>query len=526
MAFYETLMNSQRRLGDLLLLCCLLSLVTSCASLPPNVPKEPTLAITDTSQTRLGEIYSTLENQNPEESGFFLLSGGLDAFTARLQLCQLADISIDAQYYMVHSDLTGAMFVDQLVKAADRGVKVRLLIDDMDLEGRDKVLATLASHPQITVKVFNPFDRRTLRMLQYVTGFGSVTRRMHNKSFTVDNQVTIVGGRNIGDEYFDADPSLQFGDLDLLSVGPIVQDVSRSFDDYWHSSKAYPINILHPDYVGDNSLVVGRERLDIFLNQTSANQYKQALANSDLAKTIRNRDGQIIWGDARILVDKPEKLESYERLEEFSLAPQLKPYLEQLQQELLIFSPYFVPGKNGVKYLSALCKKGVRVRIITNSLSSTDVALVHAGYAKYRRPLLRAGVELYEMNKVVHKDNGEAKEIFSGNSKVSLHAKSFVIDRKDVFIGSLNLDPRSITENTEIGIMILSKDVADSMVKIFEKMALMYTFRLGLETDDDGLEFIHWKDSKDHIWTFDPYTSFFQRFAVGVIGLLPIESQL
>jgi putative cardiolipin synthase len=508
----------------------LLILLNSCASLPPNSDRSATFAFTDTVNTRFGKVYAEFKDDQLDDSGFFLLENGLDAFTARLILIQQADRSIDVQYYMIHTDLTGILFMNELLQAADRGVRVRLLIDDMDLEGRDAGLSLLATHPNIDLRVFNPFSRSTYRVVQYISRFGSVTRRMHNKSITVDNQISVVGGRNIGDEYFDANPSLVFGDLDVLAIGPVVNEVSKSFDQYWNNERAYPIHILSPEPVDENALEEGRSRLAEYLSRESVAEYQNSLLNSGFAELIKDDALIFYWGTGDVLSDDPEKLSSYETTKQYSLADQLSPYFKEIKREFLIFSPYFVPGKRGTKYLTDLSRSGVRVRIITNSLSSTDVGLVHAGYSKYRRTLLRAGVELYEVNKSLSKEGLKEREMTGKKgSKVSLHAKSFVLDRERIFIGSLNFDPRSVTENTEIGIMLTSEEVAKRMVDIFDMVASQQTFRLELKTADDGLELISWhglKDGKEHTWSFDPFTGFFQRFVIGLAGLLPIESQL
>jgi putative cardiolipin synthase len=402
----------------------------------------------------------------------------------------------------------------------------------MDLAGRDDSLSTFAAHPNISLRIFNPFDRQTMRAIQFMTRFGSVTRRMHNKSFTVDNQATIVGGRNIGDEYFDADPLLAFADLDILAIGPVVSEVSASFDEYWNSSLAYPITVLRPDLVEQNNLTAKRKELAEYLTQDSVTEYIEALKTSALVHAIKNHEVTYTWGKARVYSDHPDKLKSYEEDKSLDLSHELKRFFKELHQELLIFSPYFVPGKEGTKTLVKLSKRGVRVRILTNSLSSTDVGVVHAGYAKYRRELLRAGVELYEMNKSLSKTqrkqrNREEKGL--GSSKASLHAKSFVFDREHVFIGSLNLDPRSVTENTEIGIMVTSKKIVDDMATAFDLITETMAFRLKLNTDEDGMELISWhgqKNDEKRVWSVEPNTGFWQRLSIFFISLLPIESQL
>jgi putative cardiolipin synthase len=508
-----------------LVILSLMMLLTSCATLPANNPTQ-TLTITDTEDTRLGKLSAEMTRDHPGESGFYLLKNGQDAFAARLILMAGAEKSIDAQYYMIHGDTTGTLFVEQLVGAADREVRVRLLIDDMDLDGRDKNLMILADHPNIDLRVFNPFSRKVGRLSQYITGFGKVTRRMHNKSLTIDNQVTIVGGRNIGDEYFGANPALVFGDLDVMAIGPVVQKVSTSFDQYWNNNMAYPIEVLQPDlFVSPDE---GRKELAKRLADRSLLEYRQSLLNSDLVEIVKTGKIDYDWGHGTVLSDDPKKLASYENIEQYSLASQIGPFFDNLEKELLVFSPYFVPGKTGVKFLANLSRKGVRVGIITNSLASTDVGVVHAGYAKYRKDLLAAGIELYEVNSNLDKEAKKKLSAPSG-SRASLHAKSFILDGQRVFIGSLNLDPRSITENTEVGIMLESEEVADDLTRVFNEVISTGTFRLELVTEEDGREFIVWhglENGKPKTWNFDPYTSFFQRFTVGLLGLLPIESQL
>ncbi|MEA3469196.1 MAG: phospholipase D family protein [Thermodesulfobacteriota bacterium] len=517
------------RLNHFLTVLCILFLAGGCASLPPNTTSHKSYALQDTTDTRLGVKYDELKKGHSDTSGFIPLGNGLDAFMARALMAQNADLTIDAQYYMIHNDLTGLLFAEQLLKAADRGVQLRILIDDMDLEGRDEGLSCIAGHPNIAVRIFNPFNRQTSRLGQLLTGFGSVTRRMHNKSFTVDNQITIVGGRNIGDEYFDADPAFAFADLDLMAIGPVVKEVSVSFDEYWNNPMAYPIDVLRPDLTHLITVEEGRKKLTESLTRDSVVTYKQSLANSGIVNLIQNNELVYTWGQGRVLSDHPDKLASYDVDPDNTLSSQLTPFLKDVDRDLLIFSPYFVPGKQGTKALGDLSKSGVRVRILTNSLASTDVGVVHAGYAKYRRALLRAGVELYEMNTVISKEQRKGKKGIHGSSKASLHAKSFVMDRAEIFVGSLNFDPRSVVENTEIGIMVSSEDLANTAAKAFDHITKVMAFRLELQTDDEGFETIIWhgmENGEKRIWQADPHTSFWQRFGIGFLSLLPIESQL
>lgn len=506
-----------------------LFVVGGCASLPENVERPESYAYADTDDTFLGKARRAEIDAHLRQSGFLLLESGIDAFVARAVLANAAERSIDVQYYLFHGDLTGLLFLDQLIKAADRGVRVRLLIDDIALGGKDLGLAVLDDLPNFEVRVFNPFSRNTIRATQFVTRLGSVTRRMHNKSFTVDNQVTIVGGRNIGNEYFEADPNVAFADLDVLAIGPVVKEVSASFDLYWNNELAYPISALISEPVTSEEMEQVRTKYAENVTQHYESDYLQALRDSDLANKIRTDSVRYYWGVAEVMSDDPDKIIHEIDKEELHLSTQLRPHMRAIQKEVILFSPYFVPGTQGVKTLTELSKRGVRVRILTNSLASTDVGVVHAGYAKYRKDLLRDGVELYEMNQKISKEARKEKKGPYGSSKASLHAKSFVLDREHVFIGTVNLDPRSIYENTEIGIFLTSKEMATGMAEWFDDNVERVAFRLELQTDDYGGENIVWyglEDGEARTFNVDPYTSFWQRFGVGFLSILPIESQL
>jgi putative cardiolipin synthase len=496
--------------------------------LPQNVVRPESYALKDTEDTRFGKAHRDEMQTHAGQSGFLLLGNGLDAFVARAILAHVAERSIDVQYYLFHDDLIGNLFTDQLLKAADRGVRVRLLVDDMDLEGKDLDVAVMDSHPNMEVRIFNPFSRKKGRTRQFVSRAGSVTRRMHNKSFTVDNQVTILGGRNMGNEYFDADPELAFSDLDVLAIGPVAQEVSTAFDLYWNSELAYPASVLIGKRPTTEEIKEMRQKLTEFVESQSDSEYLQALRNSNLANDIRQNNVSFNWGEAVVLYDQPEKILHDFDESQYHLAPKLKPYAEGVKKELIIFSPYFVPGKPGTAFLTQLAQRGVRVRILTNSLASNDVGIVHAGYSKYRKDLLRAGIELYELNEKLTRKERKEKKGKHGSSKVSLHAKSFVFDRKRVFIGSLNLDPRALVHNTEIGVVLTSEKIASEMSDWFDQNMEQVAFRLELNKED-GSEKILWHsrvDGKAVVFEVEPYTGFWQRFGIGFLRLLPIESQL
>ena len=521
----------QARLGNIIHLVAILALllIGGCATLPKDFDRPESYAYTDTDDTRFGKAHRDEMVAHPGQSGFLLLASGLDAFVARALLAHGAERSIDAQYYLYHDDLTGRLFTDQLLKAADRGVRVRLLVDDMDLEGRDLGAAVMDSHPNIEVRIFNPFSRNTGRISQFVTRLGSVTRRMHNKSFAVDNQVTILGGRNIGNAYFEADPDLDFHDLDVVAIGPVAREVSVSFDRYWNNELAYPATVLMGQPPTPEEIEQKTKLLKEFVAQQDDSAYLQALRHSNLANNIRHDRVRYHWGEAEVLYDQPEKLVQDFSKSEFHLAPKMEPYFEGVQDELIVFSPYFVPGKQGTAFLRQLSERGVRVRILTNSLASTDVGIVHAGYAKYRKDLLRAGIELYEMNQKTSKEERKQKKGKYGSSKASLHAKAFIFDRKQVFIGSLNLDPRAVLHNTEIGVVLASTEIASGMGDWFDRNIERKTFRLELRTDEDGYEQILWhglENGEQRVFDVDPHTGFWRRFGIGFMSLLPIESQL
>ena len=510
-------------------LFAILFLIGGCATLPKNFDRPESYAYTDTNDTRFAKALHDEMVAHPGQSGFLLLTSGLNAFVARAMLAQSAERSIDAQYYLYNDDLTGRLFTYQLLKAADRGVRVRLLVDDIGLEGRDLGATVMESHPNIEVRIFNPFSRNTGRVLQLVTRLGSVTRRMHNKSFTVDNQVTILGGRNIGNAYFEADPDLDFHDLDVMAIGPVAKEVSISFDRYWNNELAYPASVLKGKPSTPEEIEQKRQFLKEFAAQQADSTYLQALLDSNLANNIRHDRVYYHWGEAEVLCDQPEKLVQDFSKTEFHLATKIEPYIKGVQDELIIFSPYFVPGKQGTAFLRQLSERGVRVRILTNSLASTDVGIVHSGYSKYRKDLLRAGIELYEMNQKTSKEERKRKKGRYGSSKASLHAKAFIFDRKQVFIGSLNLDPRAVLHNTEIGVVLASKEIASGVGDWFDSKIERKTFRLELRTDEDGYEQILWhgmENGEQRVFNVDPYTGFWRRFGIGFMSLLPIESQL
>jgi putative cardiolipin synthase len=460
---------------------------------------------------------------HPGRSGFYLLHNNIEALAARLLLAQRAERSIDLQYYLLHADLTGHVFVEHLLKAADRGVRVRMLLDDITTKGHDPGMAALDSHPRIEIRIFNPFSRGMGRWWSIVTDLGRVNHRMHNKSMTFDNQATIVGGRNIGDEYFDARTDKNFNDLDILGVGPVVQDVSRAFDAYWNSAAAVPVQAL----VGPPRQPQDLDRLRTYIT-AQADEARQttyrAAFESSLSELLALQPDILKWEEWTLVVDPPEKAQpGFEDRGSEQLNLQLRPTAESAQTELVVVSPYFVPRDNTVERFRRLLQRGVRVVIVTNSLSSTDVTPVHAGYSRYRKALLEAGAELWEVRADFTQRERQRRGL--GYSAASLHTKAFAVDRRYLFVGSFNFDPRSVDINTEMGIVVDSPSLAAPAVNRLLAVLPESAYRLRLDADGD-IEWVGQENGAEVVYRTEPHTGFWRRFQVDVLRLLPIEGQL
>ena len=465
--------------SPLFLLVLLLGL-SGCASLPTGIERT-----VSSHRDRDGEPSRTAADAAPYltkhqgKSGFWLLGDGLDAYAARILLTETADRTIDVQYYLYHNDITGQILTYRLLRAADRGVRVRLLLDDMATKGIDTPLATLDAHRNIEVRIVNPYANRGFRALETLARFDTVTRRMHNKSFSVDNSMTIVGGRNIGDEYFGTHEDVNFGDIDVLAVGPVAAKVGAQFDLYWNSELAYPIQSLTDSQGNLDKL---RRDLQELYEAHRDSPYAQSARNSDLVRKFVAGTLPFHWGHALVFYDLPEKLITDPEDRSTHLSPKVRPYtLGAVERDLLIVSPYFVPGEDGVMVLTDLEERGVQVRLLTNSLASTDVGAVHAGYAKYRRPLLQGGVEIYEFKPDADTPRKGKFAKLRGSSGASLHAKTSVFDREDLFVGSPNLDPRSGKLNTELGILFESEPLANELADWFDDNQAHIAYRVSLD---------------------------------------------
>jgi putative cardiolipin synthase len=408
-------------------------------------------------------------------------------------------------------------------------VRVRLLIDDTAAKGKDAALTASASHPRIEVRVFNPSAGRSgaAWLIGAAVDFDRINHRMHNKMFVADNQAGIVGGRNIGDEYFGAREGVNFADMDLLAMGPVVQELSRSFDEFWNSEWAYPIEALHTAKPDPADLEKGREMLAAHRSAARDSDYAKRLRDSDLLKLLYAYDLPLVWAPARVVYDKPEKAGSEgQPAGDLKLGPQLKSVVAEPRSDFLISSPYFIPGERGVASFKQLREKDVRVRIVTNSFAGNDVALVHSGYAKYRKDLLKLGVELYELKPSLAAAPEKDQTRF-GSSGASLHAKVFIVDREQVFVGSLNLDPRSLDLNTELGFIVESSELAEMLARQFDELIRpAYTYRLELEPSDGDLLWISEENGREVRYTRDPEVGFWRRFSTWFLSFFAPESLL
>ena len=480
------------------------------------LPREPSGNL-----TRLERWIAPRAAESGGRSGFRLLSTGLDAFVARGLLIELAERTLDLQYYIFHADHTGSLVIERLMAAADRGVRVRLLLDDWGtLEKKDAAVAALDAHPNVEIRVFNPYRHRTRlgRLGELLTSFTRVNRRMHNKQLVADGTAVVLGGRNIGDEYFSRG-ELDFQDVDVIAVGPVAGQSCDSFTAYWDSSFAVPITELTTSRLDDAAFTAARHRLHDRCEQLRDSSYARALAESDLAKDLRAHALHLHWADAEIIADPPDKLTQPVGARSATfLGAQISPHARAARSDLLVVSPYFVPGEEGVAFFGERRRDGVTVRVLTNSLAATDVWLVHAGYMKYRRPLLATGVRLYELRPEAAGTNGPRRSgIAIGSSRASLHGKTFVFDANSVFIGSVNLDPRSLEQNTEVGVLVHSPELAAEVVRLFDHWS---SPALAYEVTSHAGGRLEWTGG----FTAEPEAGFWRPLGARFFSHLPIES--
>ena len=509
--------------------------LAACSTLRTDFVKQPSSVIAPVVDTQTTRNVQARVDAHAGQSGFHLLLGNTNALLSRIVLADSARHSIDLQYYIFANDATGRLLAQRLLAAADRGVRVRILLDDLDIEKEDHLLDALDAHPNIEVRLFNPFRIRQRSLISKVGQFlleaPRLNRRMHNKSFIVDGMQAIVGGRNIGDAYFDAGDDVHFRDLDVLAIGPVVAPIGAMFDRYWNSDDAFPVRAFTATAATAADLARVRDRLARDARAFTQGDYAQAVADEPADVADAARRGDWYWGAAKLVADAPNKGDSArERHPHLRIDEQIRPLLESARQQLLLVSPYFIPGEEGEALLEGLSRHGVDVKALTNSLAANDEPEVHAGYAHYRRPLLLAGVELYEFRPLGGVPAGRAHGRSSG---VSLHAKTMVVDHRNVFIGSMNFDPRSRDLNTEMGVIVDSPGLAGAVERFFARAtAPENAFHVVLDPTssappkDRPLRWIATDDGKTVIWSHDPETSLSKRVRVKLMRLLPIEGLL
>ena len=501
----------------------LVFLLNACGTIVDwDYPRTSSSAFSEPQTTTVGALFQEAADRHPGQSGFGLVREGGRAFTARLAMADLAEKTLDAQYYIWDADTTGRIMADRLIRAADRGVRVRLLLDDhYQTEEGDFKLSALDAHPNIEVRFFNPVQNRRWRMWSFLTDFGRVNHRMHNKLFIMDNALGIAGGRNIADTYFGVRPDQNFRDLDMVMAGPVVKELSASFDLFWNSEWAIPVGAVMGKSATEQDFLPLRKQLT---DRISAAGYPYPIEEriADLrARIVEIRDA-FIWAPGRVLVEDPGRVSTDDG--GMIITSAILERLAETKNEVLIESPYFILRARGLQELRQLTSRGVRVRLLTNSAATNDVIAAHAGYANTREELLNAGVELYELRP----DSNMKREwsIAAGKSRAALHAKAMAFDRETAFIGSFNLDPRSRSINTEIGVMVESPELARQLGEYMDEgVAPGSAYHVTLDKDDD-LAWTAETSGTDVAFDTDPETSPWQRFVVDVVGLLPIEEQL
>ena len=455
-------------------------------------------------------------------SGLRVLADPLDAFAARVVLIRQATQQLDLQYYIWRPDTTGTLLLGALRDAADRGVKVRLLLDDNGIGGMDGLLAEIDGHPHVEVRLFNPYPIRWFKSLSYLIDFDRLNRRMHNKALIVDSVAAIVGGRNIGDAYFGADDLVDFADLDVMTTGSVLSDMNRSFQAYWDSPLARPLSSLSPAGTADGNALT--QRLAALRSDEQTRRYRDAVKDTPLVRELRQNPLAQEWVGIRLLVDPPEKASGQAPPQDW-LVTGLHAALGEATRSVDLISPYFVPGEQGTALMAANAARGVRMRVVTNSLAATDVVAVHPGYARRRVDLLKAGVALYELKAEPSRLEPPRPWGLSGSSTASLHGKAFAIDGRRAFVGSFNIDPRSVSLNTEMGLVIESPTLARTLTQTLDSDLPRHAYRLRL-AEGEQLEWTEQTATGIVVHHREPEASWWRRVMAWILAWPSIEGLL
>jgi cardiolipin synthase C len=508
------------------LILIILFLCSGCTSLGPDLPRVPSFAFDRPEETALGRTFVAHLADTTGLSGFRMLVSGEEAFIVRAATAEAAQKTLDLQYFVVANDATATLLLYRTLQAAERDVRVRILVDDVGTNDNYILLSTLDAHPNIEVRTYNPFFSQgfwgIFRVPEYLGDSTRLNRRMHNKLWIADNAVAAIGGRNLGDVYFAVNRSNNFADLDVFMTGPLVSDVSHSFDVYWNNSTAIPIKTVSSAPTEPEQLAAIHEQLKSRAEKFRDTHYARALRDTDFRRLLRSGQLVLVTAPAAVLHDPPEKNLPQGKDQPVTFA--LRSTILSAQREALLISPYFIPSERGVISLCSLAQKGVRVRILTNSLASTDMPVVHAGYARYRPRLLACGVELHELRPGV---KSAKKRLSLGTT---LHAKAVIVDRTTLIIGSMNLDPRSRLLNTEVAVRIESPALGEELGVLFEEaISPDQSYRVELTESGNASSALVWvgeENSSSVRLDSEPMASLWRHFISGLLGSMAPEELL
>ncbi|WP_374667386.1 phosphatidylserine/phosphatidylglycerophosphate/cardiolipin synthase family protein [Acinetobacter sp.] len=512
--------------------CSLILGLPACSTLPKQTPQPMEYAFsTPTDATPLAKIVLPLRNANPGLTGYHVLYDPLEALAARMELIKKAEKSLDLQYYIWDNDKIGSMALHSIIQAADRGVKVRLLIDDNNSKKMEGIYLALDQHANIEVRLYNPYRFRHYRAMDMLLNLKRINRRMHNKSFIADNQIALIGGRNMSNQYYNLSDNYQFSDVDVMLVGSASDEIIHSFDEYWNDDYAFPVKqLVNPRHYTLRFEGL-KQQLEDFNQEITVQNYLDLANRSHAFENWLNNQIQFDWVKAEVVKDSPSKIKAKAKKEEH-LNFQLLNHLSKPEQSVDIVSAYFVPEKKGAQKLNELSASGVQVRVLTNSFKANDVPLVHAFYQKYRQDLLEHDVQLYEFLSSPNAENlnintdelaSKAKVSIKGLSRSSLHAKLMALDEKQVFIGSFNFDPRSAYLNTEIGVLLNSPSLARAVHTTMDQNLSKFAYKLVLDANQQ----INWKikleNGQTRTYVKEPKMKWWQRAGMKIISWLPAE---
>ena len=504
-----------------------------CASLPPGsaYPKVRSAALTEPEATKVGRQFATAAHEHGEKTGYRVISIGVDGFLMRMEMINTAERTLDLQYYILHGDESGRLLTDALIRAADRGVRVRLLLDDGETMPGDEQIFSIAGRANVEIRIFNPFAYRgynkLLKGAEYLLNHSRLDYRMHNKLIVSDNSMALVGGRNIGDQYFQIDPESQFADDDVFVAGPTVHELSQTFDEFWNSTLAIPVEALHGINAHARHQKAYADKAD-----KAGFDYRSKLDSGEPLAGILAGRLPLIWADAQVACDRPEKRRTADRPGAGSLMYEPVAHaVAQVHSELLIVSPYVVPSKDELHLLDDRVEHKVRIRILTNSLESAPQLSAHSGYMHYRTELLKDGIELYEVRSRLGNSRGSGQSTkLSRYGKYALHAKLYVLDRERLYIGSMNLDQRSRHLNTELGLIIDSAELSQETAKRFEAMTLPEnSYTVTFPSDGEKSTHLVWRTVENGTsveYKAEPARHAWQRIEVKFLALLPLDSEL